>query len=345
MRGIRLMLVSFLLLTIIVAPFPAVRAVQSPYWLKPGAVIGYHVNSTSHQGWEGGVLYSRGNCTYNIGFQLANVTFEVVNVSGGYALMHVTVLFLGGSGGGVFSNVDVVYPASCRPIPGPLLNTTPFSPNGVRMKDSLYRNLTVSGYYRISISNGTVYTSNGTAVGHTFLFGLYPRKKNSLWFNLGGRTLRPDRVRTVNTTYLTYLRKFPGPNVEVRYPMVSMETPSGENASVSSLVTFNPSNDIALGLFGVIPDLEAVGVNVMFAMDNMLKEYNRKLASKGSINPSNLGVYPAPGLMLSKLEVPAEHTASSAPIKKPGTPVYWVVVVVGAGVLAAVVILLGRRKA
>jgi len=332
----------------------AMNSYSTPYWLKTGTVIEYYANATQNTTWGGTAQYSpHAGCIYAIDFQQVFLKFSFVNVSEKWAYVKVTAEFLGSNiARGVFSNVNVVYPPSCKPLPGPLINTSTFTPNGKLMKDSLYKNLTITGEYKLSLTNGSVYSLNGTYYGHTLLFGLYPSEKNSLEAMLAGKKLLPENLVSLNITYITYFKNYTGPNILVKYPQATIATPTGENATTRIVAVFNPADDITLGMMGSIPDLEAIGINLLIALDNMVQKFNQELSESGS-SPASLGKYPAPGVMLYSLQVPKTKTetiarpvnneiqAKAIPAKPKSSSWPIIIAIVGAAVLIGAV--LARR--
>jgi len=306
----------FLLLVLLFSiAFNGAYASSNPYWLKKGTIIEYYVNATQTTTWGGSAQYSlNGGCIYAIDFQQVFLRFSFINVSDSWVYVKVSIEFLGrDSTRGVFSHVNVVYPSSCKPLVGPLINTTTFISAGKLVKDSLYKKLIISGEYKLFLRNGTVYSMNGTYYGHTLLFGLYPDKRNNLIAVINGKKLLPEKIVSLNITYVTYLQNYTGPNVLLKYPPAMITTPTGENATTRVVAVFNPSNDITLGMMGSIPDLEAVGVNLLIAFDNMVQKFNNELSGSSS-SPESLGKYPAPGVILYALRVPKTETHVTNPI-------------------------------
>ena len=325
----------------------AVGTATVPYWFKSGTTLEYYANATPAKtyAWGGSVEYVHGKCAYSIGFQQIFVKFRVQRVTENTAYVNVTLLFLGNPVlRRPFSYVNVVRPASCKPLPGPLINSTPFSPRGKRLEDDLYKNLTVSGEYKLVLTNGSVYSLNGTYYGHTLLFGLYISNKEELPVVINGKPYLPETMRRVNITHVTYYRDFTPPNLFIKYPPVSVMTLGG-NATGRTVLNFNPGNDVTSGMFGFIPDLEAIGVKMLIAVDSLTNKYFNEISKEGA--HFSISKYPAVGVMLYSLKVPKTAGASSeapAPVYEPRpSSRYWLV---GVGGLTAVVIaglLLWRR--
>ncbi len=72
-----------------------------------------------------------------------------------------------------------------------------------------------------------------------------------------------------STTYVTYYRNFTGPNVLVMGEPINLTDPSGSNAFLRTLLVYNPSSDVSIGLLGIIPDLEAsLGIYALVVSDD-----------------------------------------------------------------------------
>lgn len=323
----------------------AVGTVTVPYWFKDGTTLEYYANTTvptQMYVWGGSVEYAHGKCVYSIDFQQVFVKFRVQRVVKNTAYINVTLLFLGNPIlHRPFSYVNVIRPASCKPLPGPLINSTPFSPRGEALEDDLYKNLTVSGGYKLMLTNGSVYSLNGTYYGHTLLFGFYISNKEELPIIINGKPYLPETMRRVNITYVTYYRNFTAPNLLIKYPAVSVMTLWG-NATYRTVVTFNPGSDVTSGMFGVIPDLEAVGVKALIAMDNLANKYFKEVSKEGA--HFSISKYPAVGVMLYSLKVPKAVETSATPGYEPRPASrYWLVGVGGLIVVVIVGLLLWRR--
>ncbi len=347
MKSLFFYLTIALLILLLPLSSGAVRTVTVPYWFKNGTTLEYYANATPTKTyvWGGSVEYAPGKCVYSIGFQQVFVKFRVQRVTENTAYVNVTLLLLGSNAlRRPFSYVNVIRPASCNPLPGPRINSTPFSPRGETLEDDLYKNLTVSGEYKLVLTNGSVYSLNGTYYGHTLLFGLYISNKGELPIVINGKPYLPETMRRVNITHVTYYRNFTPPNLFIKYPLVSLMTLEG-NATGKTVLNFNPSNDVTSGMFGFIPDLEAVGVKALIAMDSLTNKYFEEISKEGA--HFSISKYPAVGVMLYSLKVPkTAGTSSEAPsaIYEPRpSSRYWLVGVGGLTVVVTVGLLLWRR--
>ncbi|NJF25496.1 hypothetical protein [Thermococcus sp. Bubb.Bath] len=310
MKSTTLRVTVFFVLLLLFSVFPipnATAALQSPYWLKPGAYVEYYANSTPSRPnvFGGGIYYHWDDCLANFGFQRIRVVFNVTDVSNNWALINVTVILYGDpSLRWPFSDVDAYYRATCSP-PFTPINTTPYSRNNISLVDADYgKNLTIKGAYRINLNTGTVYSLDGKPYGHTFLFGLYPVTNMTYITTLNGTRLRFEGVDILNsTTYVTYYRNFTGPNVMMVSEPVNITDPSGAKAFGRTMVLFNPGEDVSPGFFGVIPDLEAsveiYALTVADNMDNTLKP---------QFSHGKLVKAAAPGVILYRFSYPKEES-------------------------------------
>ncbi|WP_457752007.1 hypothetical protein [Thermococcus sp.] len=310
----------------------------APYWVKPGAEIQYYVNATVPPGeksWGGTVYYHWNNCIANVGFQRAKISFRIVNVSGDLALVRVNLTLYGSRFlKWPYSDVYAYYSSSCRPPFSNPMNVTPYKTKNISLKWADYGNeVSLSGYYKIRLSSGMVYSLNGKAFGHTVLFGLYP--SNGSYVLLNGRKLTFTTRVLNSTTYITYYRNFTGPNVLLMSEPVNLTDPSGSNAFLRTLVVYNPSSDVSAGFMGIIPDLEAsLGIYTIAALDNMGKKY------KPETENGELAKTVAPGMILYNLEYPKHEstsTSSQIPVKHP-TSKMWVLAVLGIIILLGVML-------
>jgi len=321
------------------------------YWLKPGAKITYFANTTpADPGRVNGMLvYHRGGCDFRVFYPYVNLSFQVVNTNGDMAYIDVAVAMtynsnltkivnLSSPSEDIFGYVVVQYNASCGKLPfqGYLTTFNLTSPeSGTEVDYAVYKNLTIRGVYRVSMTNGSVYSPGGGYLGHTVLFGFYPPSNGTPLLVLHNKPLYPEKIRVVNTTEITYMGKFSGPNVIVESPLVSIA-----NGSIFSrlVVTYNPSYKIALGFVGVVPDLEAIGVEFLGAFDNRAFEYSRTHAKElRTYNPREDMVS---GVSLSSASFIGN--ASSIHARPPSSNWRWFYV--AGGIFLAVVILLARRR-
>ncbi len=133
-------------------------ASASPFWFKPGSEVQYYANAATSRAinaW-GFVYYHWSNCTANVGFQRIKLSFDVINVSGEWALVRIRVDLYGGTSlRWPYSDVYAYYPSFCvPPFPNPL-NVTPYPAGDVPLKWADYgTEVNLTGYYRINLPSG-----------------------------------------------------------------------------------------------------------------------------------------------------------------------------------------------
>ena len=317
-------------------------AAAVPYWLRSGSQVAYFANGTTERGYGGGAYYIRNGCIANLGFQSARLVFRVVNVSGNWVTINVTLVLYGDKSlRWPFSDVYAYYPSTCNPPFSDPINTTPYTRNNVSLKWSDYGTiLTLHGAYRIQLSTGVTYSMNGQPYGHTLLFGLYPVSNNT-YVVLGVKRLYLNDVRILNsTTYVTYYHNFTGPNVLLLSEPTNLTDPSGASAFLRTVAVFNPGDDMTLGFMGAVPDLEAsLGIGVLTINDN-------RIMAKPNFSGGKLKKAVAPGIILYEFSFPkAEKTNPCSPqlVTAPAVSSLWAILTIAGLLLLAGVLLLRRR--
>ncbi len=327
-------------------------SVNPAYWVKPGAHLIYYANMTSSNPLfpPGSLSYKKGTCYIQLMFPYIKVSFSFVNVSNGWAYVRVNVTMRYYPKFASMSNLNdelhgyvvAQYRASCGSPPFPnyvkVMNWTSHLRTNVRMRAVFYKRVTIGGTYRISLRNDSVYTSNGEYLGHTILFGLYPLSKRTPLLVYRGRRVYPGKVVVLNTTEITYLREFKGPNIFINTPRVNL------SGIFSRLVLiYNPSSDVTLGFLGVVPDLKAIGVAFLGAFDNSAARYSR-MHKKKLARSWKAGKDWAFGVVLTSANFLENSSSSNLNTSPPTSNFRWIYIIAGGVTLAVVGTLYWRKR-
>ncbi len=325
----------------------------TPYWLKPGTYLEYYANATQNHTYGVAISYSYRGCPIIIRGQQVQVIFTVANVSDGWVYIKARVTVMGSNyllklvkSGKVKVPIQLAYVATVFQGNNPefrfpstwgkhvmVRNAT--LGNEKKIKVEYWKNITISGSYKVNIATGKVYSLNGTYYGHTVLWGWRTGEEaNETVAWSGNAPLRIKKLETINTTVLTYMGEFHGPNVLVITNTVTVPP----LAVVSLLIWYNPGKELTLSFMGVVPDLEAIGLKAVGAVDNSAIKYTTEHLKQ--IKSATWAM----GIVLKKMNVRASSVTCG---KRPSGSRGWIVLAAALSALMAVVIWrvwYGRRK-